>query len=97
MAKSVTHRYLNPWSADPTAKPEYFATTVKPVEYRGFQIFQRLPNSHELVKDGVCLTQRAGGGALKSLADALLGEKTGWPKWDVDRCRAVATAHRVKL
>lgn len=90
-------RYLNPFSADPIGKPEYFEAHVRPVEYRGFQIVRRFANSHELVKDGVCLTQRHGGGALKSLVDALLGDKSDHPKWLVDRARDIATAHGVKL
>lgn len=92
---SITHRYLNPWSADPVAKPEYFTAAVKPIDYRGFQIFHRLPKSYELVKDGVCLTQRAGGGSLKALADALLGDKSTEPKWLVERARFVADAYGI--
>ena len=97
MAKITAHRYLNPWSADPIGKPEFFTTDAKPISYRGFQIFRRLPKSHELVKDGVCLTQRAGGGALKSLADALLGDKSDHPKWLVERAREIGAAHGVKF
>lgn len=94
---SKTFRYLNPWSADPVSKPEYFETTVKPIDYRGFQIVHRFEKSHELVKDGVCLTQRAGGGALKSLVDALLGDKSDHPKWLVESARNVGTRHGVKF
>lgn len=86
-------RYLSPWSPDPIGKPEYFETTVRPTNYRGFQIFHRMPKSFELVKDGVCLTQRAGGGALKSLVDALLGDKSDHPEWLVDSARSVMLAH----
>lgn len=93
----ITHRYLSPWSPDPFRKPEYFTTTMAPVEYRGFHIFQRLPKSHELVKDGVCLTQRAGGGELRSLVDALCGDRSRHPRWLVKRAREIATLHGVKL
>lgn len=98
VAKSpAPFRYLNPWSADPVSNPEYFESYAQPIDYRGFQIVRRFPKSHELVKDGVCLTQRAGGGALKSLVDALLGDKSDHPKWLVERARDIAKRHGVSL
>jgi len=97
MTAKQTFHYLNPWSADPIGKPEFFSTQVKPVQYRGFQIFHRHAGVYELVKDGVCLTQRGGGGAMKSLADALLGDKSDHPSWMVKRSRDIGTAHGVKF
>lgn len=91
------HRYLNPWSADPALRPEFFTTEAKPAAYRGFQIFRRLPKSYELVKDGVCLTQRAGGGTLRMLADALMGDPSDEPAWLVERARDVAARHGVQF
>lgn len=94
MKRTQTHRYRNPWARG--IDPQFFETTVKPVEYRGFQIFHRGEHSHELVKDGVCLAMRAGRGGPKGLADALHGEG-GEPTWLVERAREIAREHGVKL
>jgi hypothetical protein len=88
-------KYRNPWHKPHTTDygPEGYTTDKKPIEYRGFQIFNRFKGCHELVKGGVCLTQRAGGGALHELADALLGEKNEHPDWLVASARAIAEKH----
>lgn len=64
--------YKNPWHK-PT-KPEYgpamYSTDVKPVEYRGYLIYQRI-HGHvwDVVKDGVCITQRAGPNGARRFID----------------------------
>jgi hypothetical protein len=54
--------YRNPWhkqGADHYG-PAFYETEAKPIEYRGYQIYQRLPGAGvDIVKDGVCVTQRA--------------------------------------
>src|SRR5690606_18799365 len=95
----TTHIFRNPWHKPGLLHygPEFYVTDVKPAEYRGFQIFNRFRGSWMLVKDGVCLTDRAGGGALRSLADALLGDKTDHDEWLVARARDIAERHGVAL
>jgi hypothetical protein len=55
-------RYKNPWyHASHGHDPEYYETDVKPREYRGYLIYQRISGvCWDVVKDGVCVTQRAG-------------------------------------
>ena len=82
-------QYRNPWSHH--SEPEFFSTTVKPVEYRGFKIFNRLGGiSWELVKDGVCLTQRAGRNGPRNLVDALYGDADADCPFNVERARNIA-------
>lgn len=96
--QSKKYRYRNPWHRPLKSEGgEFFETTVAPVEYRGFQIFHRFKGSHELVKDGVCLTIRAGRGGPASLADALCGDKNDEPTWLVESARVIAAAHGVWL
>lgn len=93
------HRYRNPWHKPFVQHygPEFFETSARPINYRGFQIFNRFKGCHELVKDGICLTQRVGGGALRSLADALLGDKSDHDEWLVERARQFGAAHGVSF
>jgi hypothetical protein len=64
--------YLNPWSPYLRDSEREFKTRVKPVQHRGFKIYQRIPNSFEVVKDGVCVAQRAGLEGAKRAIDNLL-------------------------
>jgi hypothetical protein len=75
-----------------------FSTAAKPIHYRGFQIFERIKGrSFELVKDGVCLTQRAGRNGPRNLVDALYGNKNADSPWLVASARAIAATHSVVL
>lgn len=91
---ATVSRYRNPWHR--SGEPEFYETTTKPVEYRGFQIFHRF-GGWELVKDGVCLTQRAGKNGPRNLADALCGDLNDEPEWLVESARAIAEKHGVTL
>ena len=66
--------YINPWHKQESGSDSapMFTTDAKPVEYRGFLIYRRLPASFEVVKDGICLTQRAGLTGAKWAIDNLL-------------------------
>lgn len=67
--------YQNPWYKPrrPEFGPKRFATTAKPMEYRGHQIYHRLPQVFDVVRDGVCISQRAGMGGAKRHVDELVG------------------------
>lgn len=97
MSQSPAYSYRNPWFTPGKAwmGAEFYATDTKPIEYRGFQIFHRHDAVWELVKDGVCLTQRAGKNGPRNLADALLGDKDKDCKFNVQRARAIAAQHGV--
>lgn len=97
MSGEAKFRYRNPWHDGLNYGPEFFETTVKPVEYRGFQIVHRFKDSHELVKDGVCLTIRAGKNGPRNLADALCGDSNDEPVWLIERARGIAASHSVVL
>lgn len=88
--------YRNLWHTPGAAHygPEFFSTDKKPLEYRGFQIFNRHAGCYELVKDGVCLTQLAGKGGPAKVVDALASGEEGFI---VDRVRALAAKHGVDL
>lgn len=72
--------YRNPWhkrgphsDSEPT-----FTANAAPIEYRGFLIYQRIPRSYEVVKDGVCLTQRAELSGAKWAIDNLLNNPSDY-------------------
>jgi hypothetical protein len=93
----TTHRYRNPWHDGLQYGPEFYETAAKPTEYRGFLIFNRFKGSWELVKDGVCLTQRAGKNGPRILADALCGDDSDDCPFNVERARVIAAKHGVDL
>lgn len=66
--------YKNPWHR-PTQShygPAEYTTNAKPVEYRGYLIYERI-DGHvwDVVKDGVCVTQRAGPNGARHAIDSL--------------------------
>lgn len=52
--------YKNPWHKDGKGSgPEFYETSAKPIEYRGHQLFHRIPGRCcDVVKDGSCVAQR---------------------------------------
>ena len=66
--------YANPWH-NPLATqygPAEYRTEVSPTQYRGCLIYQRIAGSWDVVRDGVCLTQRAGFSGAKAAIDNML-------------------------
>ncbi|CAD1792709.1 hypothetical protein AE929_09600 [Xanthomonas arboricola] len=86
--------YLNPWHGKVALSSECtptFTTDSKPKQHRGFLIYQRVPGSFEVVKDGVCLTQRAGlHGALWAI-DNLIDNPNDWQAQRMAGYLALAT------
>lgn len=68
------HTYKNPWHKprQPMYGPAHYRCDAAPIEYRGFQIYRRLPECFDVVKNGVCIHQRAGLNGAKRAIDALL-------------------------
>jgi hypothetical protein len=73
--------YRNPWhkERDPESRA-CFETDAKPMEYRGYLIYNRVPGKPgcgvwDVVKDGVCVSQLAGpNGARRAIDELLDGE-----------------------
>lgn len=63
--------YKNPWHNPSNSMygPERYYTHAEPKEYKGFLIYERITGScWDVVKDGACVTQRAGpNGARRSI------------------------------
>lgn len=79
-----TVKYKNPWHKrnDPHSGPEYYSVDIysesnhnKPVSYKGCMIYVRWDRFGEvwdIVKDGVCVGQRAGPNGAKARVDELI-------------------------
>ncbi len=69
------HSYQNPWHnpIKPEYGPAFYSTGAKPEPYMGYLIFQRIERVvWDVVKDGVCVTQRAGiNGAKRFIEEAV--------------------------
>lgn len=64
--------YRNPWHnpAHPNQGPRVYETDAQPIEYGGYLIYQRIPGVvWDVVRDGVCVTQRAGLSGAKSFIE----------------------------
>jgi hypothetical protein len=64
--------YKNPWHNPRTGQygPPVYETNVKPVHYKGYQIYQRIEGAvWDVVKDGVCVTQMAGPRSARRYVD----------------------------
>lgn len=72
--------YINPWhkSGRPEYGPRTYTTEAPPKEYRGFQLYQRIGQSVDVVKDGVCVTQRGGPRGGREAVDAFWDAPANW-------------------
>lgn len=60
----------------PEYGPEFYETDVKPTDYRGYLVYERIKGSvWDVVKDDVCITQMAGMSGAKAAIDAVEDEK----------------------
>ena len=66
-------RYVNPWHrpGDVNGGPAIYETTARPRMVAGLAIYKRLPNCWDIVRDGVCICQRAGPRGAKEAAERL--------------------------
>lgn len=72
--------YINPWHKSGAAEyggPTY-TTDAKPKEYRGFLLYQRIPPSVDVVRNGVCVSQRAGKSGGMAVIDAFWDDPADW-------------------
>jgi hypothetical protein len=65
--------YLNPWHHPDKTEygPRMYHCDVRAVSYGCYEIFHRLPTVWDVVRDGVCFTQRAGLDGAKRWIDSL--------------------------
>lgn len=71
--------YRNPWHRpfDATYGPAFYTTEAKPTEHAGHLIYQRIPGQvWDVVRDGVCVTQRAGPAGAMRAAEELCAAGT---------------------
>ena len=73
--------YKNPWHRVNSTEsgPAFYSTDAKPVEYRGYVLYHRIPGASgrgcwDVVKDGVCVGQYAGPSGARQFVDKLHGE-----------------------
>ncbi len=52
----MTHTYRNPWAKP--HEPQYYIRNVEPFDHAGCQIYHALPDQWDVVKAGVCISQR---------------------------------------
>ena len=69
----MTTTYRNPWhnGRNNDYGPAFYSTEAKPTEYRGFLIYHANPKGWDIVKDGVCISQRAGFDGAKRFIDKI--------------------------
>jgi hypothetical protein len=67
--------YSNPWHRDGARNgsgPAAYETSAKPTEYRGFLVYERVKGHvWDVVRDGACVTQRAGLNGAREAIDAM--------------------------
>jgi len=61
--------------------PEFYTTDARPIPYKGFLIYRRLPNCFDIVKDGICVGQYAGLSGARGVID----EPTEWFREKLDK------------
>lgn len=74
MDKKKTWIYKNPWHKpeDRYSGPRLYECQYAPKEYKGYLIFERIYGTcWDVVKDGVCVTQRAGQNGARQYIDKL--------------------------
>lgn len=66
--------YKNPWHKENgTQGPAFYSTDVRATEHAGHLIYERIKGAvWDVVKDGVCVHQRAGLNGAKRAAEAAL-------------------------
>lgn len=72
--KMKTTIYKNPWhKAGHRTEygPEFYETSARPTEYRGYLIFHRQSDIWDIVKDSVCVSQFAGFNGAKRYIDQI--------------------------
>ena len=70
----MTHAYKNPWAKP--HEPQEYVRNVEPFVHAGCQIFHVLPDQWDVVKNGVCIAQRAGKRGAMACAEIVDGMDT---------------------
>jgi hypothetical protein len=72
MAKAAEVSYRNPWHDPRDARygPAFYTTSARPTRHAGHEIYHRHESCWDVVKDGVCVAQRAGFNGAKRAAEA---------------------------
>lgn len=69
--------------------PEIYQTEAKPVEYRGYLLYQRIKGRcWDVVRGGVCVGQYVGKSGATGFIDRLLDG--GATEWEMEKAQAAA-------
>ena len=86
--------YRNPWHTP--GKPEYgppvYSCEATPRAYRGFLIYRRHERHFDVVRDGVCISQRAGPNGARAIIDLICDDPGDWWAQRALACLATPTA-----
>lgn len=65
--------YKNPWHKPGKSEygPQFYTTDARPTHYKGYLIYHVKPNQYDVVKDGACVSQRAGPRGARDFIDGL--------------------------
>lgn len=75
----MTHRYKNPWykPGKPEYGPKVYERETEPTEYLdGYLIYRIHEHHYDVVKDGVCITQRAGPRGARQAIEQIISKGT---------------------
>lgn len=89
--EQMSAKYKNPWfNTGKDNGPELFECDKDPVEYNGCLIYEREEFGYkvfDVVKDGICVAQRAGPrGAREAVDNKSWEEREWWKKRGVKQC-----------
>lgn len=79
----MTHVYKNPWAKP--HEPQEYVRNVQPFTHAGSLVFRVIPDQWDVVKNGVCIAQRAGKRGAMACAEVVEDMKT--PTYDDVRAR----------
>lgn len=75
---AITLKAINPFVELVNDKPQYYEYSHAPVEYKDFIVIYNVKGSYDVVKNGVCISQRVTQRAAKAFIDTILTNPDGF-------------------
>ena len=91
--------YRNPWHkpGKPEYGPAFFTCRNEPRPYRGYLIFRQHERHFDVVRDGVCVSQRAGARGARWIVDLICDNPADfWAQRSLSYLSQGATAEHQK-